>query len=159
MKKRCETLSDTELLFGYKEIVLYYESRVKRNPKGFQVSKLKGWLQRLAIYQNDLQTEIKPIHRQMFEKEPVAFFAFSDKYNSKIPSLLYHLRNSYAHNCIERESIKGEDFICFIDKYRKQNTMLGQIPYGVFTEFVEKLKGVRSPEKENEIGLFEEIIY
>lgn len=159
MKKRCKTLTDPDLLFGYKEIVLYYESKVKWHPKDFNVSRIRKCLKQLAIYQDDLQTEIKPIHRQMFENEPVAFFAFSDKYNSKIPSLLYHLRNSYAHNCVERESIKGEDFICFIDKYRKQTTMLGQIPYDVFLEFVEKLKGARTPEKENEIEPFEEIIY
>ena len=79
MKKRYRTLSNPDLLFGYKEIVLYYESKVKRNPKGFRVSKIKKSLRQLAIYQDDLQTVIEPIHKQMFEKEPVAFLEFNCK--------------------------------------------------------------------------------
>ena len=159
MKKRYKTLSDDDLLFGYMKIVLYYESKVKRNPKGFRVSKIKNSLKQLAIYQDDLQTVIEPIHKQMFEKEPVPFFAFADKFNSKVPSLIYHLRNAYAHNCVERENIKGVDFLCFMDKYNKQTTMLGQIPYDAFAEFFEKLKAARTPEIEDKIETFEEIIY
>ena len=141
MKKRYKTLLDDDLLFGYKEIVLYYESKVKRNPKGFRVSKIKKSLKQLAVYQNDLQTEIKS------------------------PSLIYHLRNAYAHNCVEKEKIKGVDFLCFIDRkyYKKSNkvvlTMLGQIPYDVFLDFIGKLKDARTPEEGNSIEPFEEIIY
>lgn len=159
MKKRYKTLLDDDLLFGYKEIVLYYESKVKRHPKDFKVARIKKSLKLLAMYQDDLQTVIEPIHRQMFEKEPVSFFAFGDKYDSKVPSLIYHLRNAYAHNCVERENIKGVDFLCFMDKYRKQTTMLGQIPYSEFSGFIAKLKEARTPEKENEIEPLEEIIY
>ena len=159
MKKRYKTLLDDDLLFGYKEIVLYYESKVKRNPKGFRVSKIKKSLKQLAMYQDDLQTAIEPIHKQMFEQEPVPFFAFGDKFNSKVPSLIYHLRNAYAHNCVEREKIKGVDFLCFMDKYNGNLTMLGQIPYDVSEDFIEKLKATRTPEEENEIEPFEEIIY
>lgn len=165
MKKRHKTLLDNDLLFGYKEIVLYYESKVKRNPKGFRVSKIKKSLKQLAMYQDDLQTEIKSIHKQMFEKEPVPFFAFGDYHGSKVPSLIYHLRNAYAHNCVEKEKIKGVDFLCFIDRkyYKKSNkvvlTMLGQIPYDVFLDFIGKLKDARTPEEENSIEPFEEIIY
>lgn len=157
MKKRYETLADNDLLFGYKEIVLYYESKVKRHPKNFKVARIKKSLKRLAMYQDDLQTVIEPIHRQMFEKEAVAFFAFSDKFGSQIPSLIYHLRNAYAHNCVERENIKGEDFLCFMDKNNGSLTMLGQIQYANFIEFISELKGARTPE--NEIEPFEEIIY
>ena len=117
------------------------------------------------MYQDDLQTVIEPIHKQMFEKEPVPFFAFTDCHDSQVPSLIYHLRNAYAHNCVEKEKIKGVDFLCFVDRkyYKKSNkvelTMLGQIPYDAFSEFVEKLKAARTPEIENEIEPFEEIIY
>ena len=161
MKKRCKTLTDTDLLFGYKEIVLYYESKVKRNPKGFQVSKTKKFLKQLAMYQNDLQTEITPVHKQMFEKEPVPFFAFNNKSDSQIPKLLSHLRNAYAHNRVEKEKIKGIVFLCFMDKKSDKGypTMLGQIPYNVFQDFIGELKGARTPEIENEIEPFEEKIY
>ncbi len=159
MKKRYRTLSNPDLLFGYKEIVLYYESKVKRNPRGFQVSKIKKSLKQLAMYQDDFQTVIMPIHKQIFEKEPVSFFAFGDKFNSKVPSLIYHLRNAYAHNCVERENIKGADFLCFMDKYNKQTTMLGQIPVDVFEDFIRKLKEARTTEEESKIEPFEEIIY
>ena len=165
MKKRCKTLTDQELLFGYKEIVLYYESKVKWHPKGFKVSRIKECLKQLAMYQDDLQTEIKPIHRHMFEKEPVAFFAFKDCHGSQVPSLISHLRNAYAHNCVEKEKIKGVDFLCFLDRkyYKESNkvdlTMLGQIPYNVFQDFISELKGARTPEIENEIEPFEEIIH
>ena len=146
-------------MFGYKEIVLYYESKVKRNPKGFKVSKIKKFLKQLAMYQNTLQTVIEPIHKQMFEKETVSFFAFRDKFNSKVPSLIYHLRNAYAHNCVEKENIKGQDFLCFMDKYNGSLTMLGQIQYDVFDDFMENLKATRTSEEENEIEPLEEIIY
>lgn len=116
-------------------------------------------LKQLAMYQDDLQTVIEPIHKQMFEKEPVPFFAFTDCHGSQVPSLICHLRNAYAHNCVERENINGVDFLCFMDKYNKQITMLGQIPYDAFSEFFEKLKAARTPEIENEIEPFEEIIY
>ena len=159
MKKRYKTLSDDDLLFGYKEIVLYYESKVKRNSKGFRVSKIKKSLKQLAIYQDDLQTVIEPIHQQMFEKEPVAFFAFNCKSGSKIPKLLAHLRNAYAHNCVERENIKDVDFLCFMDKYNKRTTMLGQIPVVVFEDFIGKLKEARTPEEESKTEPFEEIIF
>ena len=159
MKKRYKTLLDDDLLFGYKEIVLYYESKVKRHPKDFKVARIKKSLKLLAMYQDDLQTVIEPIHKQMFEKDPIAFFAFNNKSGSKIPKLLAHLRNAYAHNCIERENIKGVDFMCFMDKYRKQITMLGQIPAVAFENFVGKLKEARTPEEESKIEPFEEIIY
>lgn len=159
MKKRYKTLTDADLLFGYKEIVLYYESKVKRNPKGFKVAKIKNSLKQLAMYQDDFQTVIEPIHKQMFEKEPIAFFAFNNKSGSIIPKLLAHLRNAYAHNCVERENIKGVDFLCFIDKYHKRTTMLGQIPVVDLEDFIGKLKEARTPEEESKIEPLEEIIY
>ena len=73
--------------------------------------------------------------------------------------MLIIVLNERIYNCVERENIKGADFLCFMDKYNKQTTMLGQIPVVVFEDFIRKLKEARTPEEESKIEPVEEIIY
>lgn len=139
------TLSDSEKLFGYNEIVLYYELKVKNKPQGFNLTKLKKRLNILPTTKNITIKQEKDIDNstfaQDFQKNPVSFFCFKpvekDVKYSKPAALIYHLRNSFAHGNVEITKIGVEEYYCFKDistKSLKKNqqvpktTMIGQIP-------------------------------
>lgn len=139
------TLTDSEKLFGYNEIVLYYELKVKNNPKGFNLTKLKKRLSTLSIIPQIIIAQEKDIDNsifaQDFQKNPVLFFCFkpvekSVKY-SKPAALIHHLRNSFAHGNVEITQIGVQEYYCFKDISTKSSkkkqqvpkaTMIGQIP-------------------------------
>ena len=139
---------DKELLFGYKEVVLYYEQKVKNNPHGFYFKR-----SRLQNYLNDKKRTITikdtlddaELQRK-FKEYPVSFFCFTrTKAYSTIPSLLAHLRNSFAHGSFVIMPIGKQPYYCFTDAYpngkkKGQISMIGQIPMKEFRQFIQELK-------------------
>ena len=139
---------DNELLFGYKEVVLYYEQKVKNSPHGFYFkrSRLQNYLndkkRTITLKDNLDNTELL----RKFKEYPVSFFCFSrTKTHSTIPSLLAHLRNSFAHGNFVIMPIEKHLYYCFTDIYFKgkkkgQISMKGQIPVKAFRKFILELK-------------------
>lgn len=139
------TLSDSEKLFGYSEIVLYYELNVKNKPQGFNLTKLKKKLNTLSVLPKIIIKQETNINNstftQDFQKNPISFFCFKPvektvKY-SKPAALIHHLRNSFAHGNVEITKIGTQEYYCFMDisitssKNKQQvskTTMIGQIP-------------------------------
>ena len=140
------TLSDSEKLFGYNEVVLYYELKVKNNPQGFNLTKLKKKLSTLSIIPQMIIKQEKDIDNsifaQDFQKNPVSFFCFKPVKKDSIQysqpaALIHHLRNSFAHGNVEIIQIGVQEYYCFKDVSTKSSpkkqqvpktTMIGQIP-------------------------------
>jgi len=152
MAHKYETLSDAELLFGYKEIVLYYETVITHDSKGFDVGEkefqsfIKGH-QIVLFFQNN-QDEVA-VHDSLkdYESNPVAFFSFSpSKGMAQVPSLLSHLRNCFAHGGVTNKEIGKTTYFCFedYDPITKKYSLKGQIPTTQFKEFINKLKQSKS---------------
>lgn len=139
---------DKELLYGYKEVVLYYELQVKTNPHGFYFNRarLQNYLndkkKTITIKDNLEDTELQ----RKFKEYPVSFFCFTrTKTYSTIPSLLAHLRNSFAHGSFVIMPIGKQLYYCFTDIYpnrkkKGQISMKGQIPVKEFKKFMQELK-------------------
>ena len=139
---------DKELLFGYKEVVLYYEQKVKNNPHGFYFKRprLQNYLndkKRIITLKDNLDdTELQ----RKFKEYHVSFFCFSrTKAHSTIPSLLAHLRNSFAHGSFVIMPIDKQLYYCFTDIYpnskkKGQISMKGQIPVKAFRKFILEFK-------------------
>lgn len=143
-----ESLLDGELLFGYKNIILYYESEIKNNHKGFNVgnSKLKKYLEENHIelaYENTNNIKNRLCS---YGVDSISFFTFTkvtSKGFSKIPSLFYHLRNAFAHNNVDKKTIDGVEYYCLIDLYNDKYTLVGQIPITIYYEFIQNIKESR----------------
>ncbi len=139
-----QTLTDKELLFGYKEVLLYYEQHVKLYPNGYALKRLQKYLNLQHII---LEDNMKGLAlQQNFQQKPVSFFCFNlKKGHSTLASLLCHLRNSFAHALVETTMIDNRPFYCFKDVYPNgqkagQTSMIGQIPKRVFKGFIKELK-------------------
>lgn len=139
---------DRELLFGYKEVVLYFEQQIKDNPNGFYFKR-----KRLQEYLNNKKNKITIKDKfddaellRKFKEYPVSFFCFNrTKTYSTVPSLLSHLRNSFAHGSFSIMSINKQPYYCFNDIYptgkkKGQISMIGQIPMKEFRTFIQELK-------------------
>lgn len=139
-----QTLNDTELLFGYKEVVLYYEQHVKQYPNGYALRRLQKYLNLQHITIVDDMNDL--VLQQNFQQKPVSFFCFNlAKGHSTLASLLYHLRDSYAHALVEITKIGNRPYYCFMDIYPKgpkvgQTSMIGQIPKRALKGFIQELK-------------------
>lgn len=139
-----QTLTDKELLFGYKEVLLYYEQHVKLYPNGYALKRLQKYLNLQHII---LEDNMKGLAlQQNFQQKPVSFFCFNlTKGHSTLASLLYHLRNSFAHALVETTMINNRPYYCFKDVYPNrqktgQASMIGQIPKRAFKGFIQELK-------------------
>ena len=140
-----ESLSDAELLFAYKNVLLYYETSVK-DASGFSVGNkdFQSFIKDKSISitvgtTTDIENESKK------EDAPISSFFFTDTKGNQLKSLYYHLRNSFAHSSFTKMKIEKTDYLCFEDinlNNKKQFTMRGQIQLEFFEEFVEKLKQV-----------------
>lgn len=153
------TLSDSEKLFGYNEIVLYYELKVKNNSQGFNLTKLKKRLNILLINPQIIIKQEKDIDNstfaQDFQKNPVSFFCFKPVKKDSIQysqpaALIHHLRNSFAHGNVEITKIGAQEYYCFMDigtkssKNKQQvskRTMIGQIPKSLLISKAKTRKG------------------
>ena len=139
-----QTLADKELLFGYKDVLLYYEQHVKLYPNGYALKRLQKYLelQHITLVNNMKDLALQ----QNFQQKPVSFFCFNlTKRHSTLASLLYHLRNSFAHALVEITMISNRPYYCFKDVYPNkqkagQVSMIGQIPKKAFKGFIQELK-------------------
>lgn len=133
-------LTDNELLFGYKEIVLYYETQVKNNSKGFNKKRLNQLLSRFKIIVDcGVNTPLSFYNLGRVKKSFIHFAA--SKYD--LPMLLAGLRHAYSHANIEKKKIGGKYYLCFYNLYRSKYRMVGQIPYSHLKELVLEIKDSR----------------
>lgn len=152
------TLNDKAKLFGYNDIVLYFELQVKNTPQGFNYNRLHNYLVAHQITILQAKSVAKSTFMQDFQKNPVSFFCFKPKKQDKtqinystLAALLYHLRNSFAHALVEIRMIDRKQYYCFMDINPKSNdiSMIGQIPKSLFVKFIDEIKANRKNKKLN----------
>ena len=138
-----QTLTDTELLFGYKNVALYYENRLTKVKDGFNRRRLNSYLELMQI---ELSSTGSCDSNNNFRKNPVSFFKYDKHHDlSQIVSLFKHLRNSFAHGNVEKVMIGNRPYYCFVDIYtmgkkKDKFSMMGQIPAKAFKGFIQELK-------------------
>lgn len=136
------SLSDRELQFGYKDVVLYYEKKLIKEKTGFNRKRLDNYLKDKKI---DLSSK-GVVGNNDFKNKNVSFFQYDkDDKLSEIVSLFKHLRNSFAHGNVEKTYINKRPYYCFEDCYtagkkKGQQSMIGQIPQRDFKGFITELK-------------------
>lgn len=135
-----QTLREKELLYGYKNIVLYYELYIANSAiKNFDARKAR-WKQ----YCKKRHIKFYSLNNgniQNFQTKAVPFFCFNNNGVKKTEALFRHLRNAYAHGNVEKVKINSKWwYYCFEDKYRGKVTMQGQIPHGELKELIHELK-------------------
>ena len=85
------TLNGKEKLFGYNDIVLYFELHVKNTPQGFNYNRLLNYLVTRQITIKEEKDVVNSPFMQDFQKKPVSFFCFKPKYlHTPILAILYH---------------------------------------------------------------------
>lgn len=138
-----QTLSDKELLNGYKSIILYYELNIANSAiKNFDARKPK-WRQYRKKYH---KLRLKPLnsgYTSKFRTITEPFFCFNNlKKEPRTQALFRHLRNAYAHGNVEKVKINNKWwYYCFEDKNDSGKvTMQGQIPTGKLKELIQELK-------------------
>ena len=137
-------LNDKELIYGYKELILYFEQHLKNQPKGFN-SNSKKWGEFLST--NGITIAVK-VQSEMVQPEPSkrSFFYFTKSMKESTLFALYrHLRNAYSHGAVGKIKIGNKYYFSFSDKetYGKkkgQYSMFGQIPCGLLSNFVKELQ-------------------
>ena len=137
------SLSESELQFGYKDIVLYYENEIKKDKTGFNKKNLKKFLDSTSIV---LKAKVTP--SSTFQNKKISFLHYtSPNGTSEIVSIFKHLRNCYAHGNVEKREIHKKLYLCFkdvkISSNTEQTTMIGQIARNKFEDFVKELKKAR----------------
>ena len=135
-----ESLSNDELLFAYKDVILYYEKLVK-DKKGFYINskEFQSFIKdKNILIKNTTAEEIKIAFNT--KKLTESYFLFTTSNYSQVRDLYRHLRNSFAHGLFTKTEIKKTVFLCFDDIYNKKYTMRGQIQKELFVEFIEKLQ-------------------
>ena len=137
---------DKELLYFYKEIVLYYEKEVKGKQTGFN-SRLRFF----AKFVNE-----QKIHFVLFENRQIempnqykndhySFIHFKQTNNhSRFASFLFHARNCFAHGRFSKVRIGNQIYLCMEDINNRGNySMVAQIPIRQFPALLELIKQSR----------------
>lgn len=139
-------LSDKDIVFGYNEILLFYEEFLANQRNGFKPSTnkiLKDYLKekKIILAFKNIEEDF-PKHKTTAK----SFFnckAYSNE--SQLHALFRHLRNAYAHGHVELVKIKHKQFYSFEDKYtsgsrKGQASMIGQIYHKDLSNFITVLK-------------------
>lgn len=134
-------LSDNDLLFGYKQIVWYYENEVKNGTRGFNKNRLKPFLENKGIAIST-SSNIEKASRQTIGQKRKSYLFFSQK-GFDIPLILRVLRNSFAHSNVSKILIGGHYYLVIYNFFRGKKTFVGQISYAQFHDFIDALKGCR----------------
>ena len=130
MPSSYSNVTDCELLFGYKDIVLYYEIQVKNNSRGFKIKRFMVYIRRAVPWHPCSKIADVAAHLSIsdWQTNPIPFFTFANGKN-QTADLLRHLRNSCAHGSFFKTNIRGIDFYCFEDYDPSGKlTMKGQFP-------------------------------
>ena len=122
--------SDKELLFYFKEIILYFERVVAINPKGYR-SQRKVFVdflkkEKISFIYMDTKSITVPDSYKTF-KEAFVIIKRARNY-SRFASFLYHMRNSFAHDHFYKMRIGNTIFLGLEDHNDKGLSMVAQIP-------------------------------
>lgn len=134
-------LSDKDLLFGYKEIVLYYEAQVRNKGKGFNKRLLKEIFTKSEVKVR-CGEDTHHSYNHLLGKEDYSFIHFSASEYS-IPMLIKGLRDAYAHNRISKVHIGKRYYICFYNLYNDEYKMVGQMPFPQLRQLINTIKKTR----------------
>ncbi len=136
-RKSNSTLEDAHLRFFHKLIVAIendkeIKDKIVKNFSNLEVKNIinKGKQNSYSITINPLDY---PSHIGYDE------FRFTDNKNNKAFSLLYHLRNAFAHNRVqlEKETLQ----LMFQDEYKKKINMVGKCNFLKLKYLVETILG------------------
>ena len=138
-------LSNIELSYFYKEVILFFEKMIKPQSFCFNLSDVQ--VQAILFFAGIVLDVIPnnsiidpPIE---YKNQPCSFVLIknSGDDNSILISFLRHLRNSFSHDHFIKLEFDGEPYFCMEDyNRRKQLTMVLQLPYKKFFLLVEAIK-------------------
>lgn len=139
----CVPTGDKELLFFYKDVILYYENVVKNESKGYD-SRKKRFVEYLKendihfIYSRAKTIDIPSTH----QNNPKSFIIFKQtKGYSRFASYLCHVRNSFAHGLFSKERDGNVVYLRMHDINNKGNlSMVTYIPIKQFAEIIMLIK-------------------
>lgn len=147
-------VANYELLYFYRDVVLFYERHVINNPLGYYVndSRLVECLAKLGtkiILCNNSNIIVRP---DSYKNKPETFIflkpiTIDSRRMSTLASFFGRLRNGFSHGTFSKVSIEGQEYICIEDYYsrrRKQLAMIAQIPVASFTILVELIKQIQN---------------
>jgi hypothetical protein len=147
---------DKELLFYYKDIILYYENEVKRNSKGFrsQTKKFVDFLRKENLHFIVQQGTIMSPSSYETCEESFVIFKNANGY-SRFASFFYHLRNAFAHGRFLKRTIGTGVYILLEDEVKRgsnkgQLSMIAQIPIKKIGELVAIMKESRKQSTDNQ---------
>lgn len=140
MIENWETLSDKELLFGYKELVLFVEAISKKPGRQsanilahFKTSNSQNkYLQRRSVKSHEI--------RDFSDMAAGNYIDFINNKGNQVVSILTHLRNSYSHGLFCKNSISHQSVYLFEDYWKNKITMRAKLKASDFVEIVTLLK-------------------
>lgn len=133
-------LSDEEIVYFYRNVVMYYELGDKKRKFSVIGTNLKEHLQlHDMLFDIGEPKETPPKKPDFLSKRKIGFWFINSKKN-QVTSLLSHLRNSISHCKVTCQYINNEWNFCFQDEYQGKVTMLGKLPKKLLPGFIEALK-------------------
>lgn len=125
-------LSDEEITY-FAKLMLRYESKIKKDPKGYNIRKLTKFLRKNNI---TLDSDTKPADYNGNEKNTIVF----SSHDSKCVDFIYHIRNAFAHNNIQ----KVKNTYQLYDEDKKSPTMKGSIDTNLLKELIAKIESMKA---------------
>ena len=130
-----------QLLFYYKNIILYYDTIFKQTSKSYSIKK-PIFLSYCKENNIKLGT-MKPISQYSIEQEENYFYYYNNK-KAQVHSLLAHIRNSFAHGNFNKRKEGKYNYLYLYDisvggKYTGQYTMFAKIRETIFADFIDGL--------------------
>ena len=125
-------LSDEEIKY-FAKLMLRYESKIKKDPKGYNFRKLTKFLRKNNI---TLDYKTKPTDYNGNEKNTIIF---SSK-GSKCVNFIRHIRNAFAHNNIT----KVKNTYQLYDEDKKIPTMKGSIGTNLLKKLIAEIENMKA---------------
>ncbi|MDD3802345.1 MAG: hypothetical protein PHV45_09150 [Desulfuromonas thiophila] len=133
-------LSDKEILYFYKNILVYCEEEIVRH---FRIDSkcVKDFIKDERINIHPATTGNPVFRLEKIYEDKSSFFSFKiHKKQGQVNALFKHFRNTVAHCNVNRQKIANRWFYVFIDKDRGKLTMTGKIPVKKLEPFIVALK-------------------
>lgn len=131
------SLSGAKLAFFYGILTLWESGEQNKVIKNFNSSEIHRFLSRL----DSNKKRILCIKTDLNEKSPECKYELylrNTKKNIGL-SLLYHLRNAFAHNCIQQ--INNGQIIYIENYWRGKLNLKTRIPFPILKELIETIQG------------------
>lgn len=125
-------LLDEEIMY-FAKLMLRYESKIKKDPNGYNIRKLAKFLQRNNI---TLVHKTKPANFNGNEKNTVVF----SSHGSACVDFIRHIRNAFAHNNIQ----KVKNTYQLYDEYKKSPTMKGSIGTNLLKKLIAEIESMKA---------------